>query len=128
MFMVYEEIPFRIASSIGNINGSETITQEVCLKDFWSEKINGKQLEFNASITAYTEVVKSTVFSQITNPAFESGSSRDNVTPMIIYCCRDKDTLWHVSKRFKTSKDSIIEINGLEKEELHEGQKLLIMR
>ena len=125
---VKEEIPYRMVSPIGNLTGDEIIKHDVFLKDFWSEKINGKQLEFNASISASTEAIKKTSFVQLTDPAFETGSSSDRISPMIIYCCKQNDSLWHIAKKFKTSKESIMEINNLDKEDLHESQKLLIMR
>ncbi len=123
-----EEIPFRIVSSISNLTGDEHIQQEVTLKDFWSEKINGKQLEFNASLTAQTEATKQSTFVQITNPSFQVGASVDSTSPMVIYCCRKGDTLWQIAKKYKTAKETILETNNLEKEDLSEGQKLLIIR
>lgn len=123
-----EDIPFRIISSIGNLTGDEEIHQEVTIRDFWSEKINGKQLEFNASLTAQTDATKTSSFVQLINPAFQIGSSSESTSPMVIYCCRKKDTLWQIAKKYKTAKETIMDINNLEKEELVEGQKLLIVK
>ena len=125
---VCEEVPYRISSSIANMTGEEVIKQNVYLKDFWSEKINGKQLEFNASIASQTSAIRETSFVQLTEPAFEVSSSKESISPLIIYCCRQNDSLWHIAKKFKTSSESIKEINDLEKDDLIEGQKLLIMR
>lgn len=123
-----EQLPFRIVSSISNISGDEILQHEAFLKDFWSEKINGKQLEFNATVMIQITAIQPATFVLITNPAFEVSSIQQNTSPMVIYCCNDQDSLWQIAKRFKTGKDSIIEINKLEDEQLCEGQKLLIMR
>ena len=125
---IKEEIPYRHSSSIGDLSSGDSFNQEVILKDFWSEKINGKQLEFNANITSQTDLFKKTTFKLLTNPSFEISKEKEYISPLIIYCCKQRDNLWNIAKNFKTSKESIISINNLEKEDLMEGQKLLIMR
>ena len=47
---------------------------------------------------------------------------------MVIYVCKNGDTLWHIAKRFKTSADVILQTNQLEDETLCGGQKLLIVK
>lgn len=123
-----EQLPFRMVSSMPNLSGDEILQQDAFLKDFWSEKINGKQLEFNATVMIQIIAVKPATFVLITNPAFEISSTQQNTSPMVIYCCNEQDSLWQIAKRFKTGKDSIIKINKLENEQLCQGQKLLIMR
>lgn len=125
---VTEEIPFRITSPIYDSIGNEAICQQIALKDFWSEKINGKQLEFNATIVTVTETIKPIAFTQLANPAFQIGSSSESSSPIVIYCCKKNDSLWHIAKNFRTSKETILSINNIEEETLCEGQKLLIMR
>ena len=125
---ITEEIPFRTASSICDSQVNGTICQQIYLKDFWSEKINGRQLEFNSTIVTVTEIIKPVSFTQLTNPAFQVGSSKETSSPIVIYCCKKNDSLWHIAKKFRTSTEAILSINNLEKEDLCEGQKLLIMR
>ena len=125
---ITEEIPFRIASPICDFSCKDTISQQIYLKDFWSEKINGKQLEFNATIVTITETIKPVTFIQLANPAFQIGSASETSSPIVIYCCKKNDSLWQIAKNFRTSKETILSINNMEKEDLNEGQKLLIMR
>ncbi len=47
---------------------------------------------------------------------------------LIIYFVRAGDTLWDIAKYYKTDGEKIMELNQLEKELLHAGQKLLIPR
>ena len=47
---------------------------------------------------------------------------------MVIYVCKENDTLWHIAKKFKTSMDSIKQTNGIEEDVLNAGQKLLIVK
>ena len=121
-------IPFKLVTNIAELKSSEKLSHKLYLKDFWAEKINGKQLEFNANIFCQTEVIKSSTFKLLINPAYESGLNKSENCPMVIYSCKEGDTLWQIAKKFKTCTDNIKEINQLEVDQLHEGEKLLIIR
>ena len=41
---------------------------------------------------------------------------------------KNGDTLWELAKRYSTTVDGIMKANELEKEELKEGEKLLIFK
>lgn len=56
VFAVREEIPYRIVTAMPQLTGGEIITQKVYIKDLWAEKINGKQIEFNATIMVCAEI------------------------------------------------------------------------
>ena len=44
------------------------------------------------------------------------------------YIVKNGDTLWELAKRYSTTVDGIMKANELEKEELKEGEKLLIFK
>ena len=69
-----------------------------------------------------------TPFRVLTNPAFEESSACNEPMPMVIYVCKQSDTLWHIAKKFKTSMDSIRQTNCMETDTLSTGQKLLIVK
>lgn len=128
VFAVREEIPYRVVTAMPQLTGGEIITQKVYIKDLWAEKINGKQIEFNATIMVCAEIMRPTPFKVLTNPAFEEPGSGCQVPPMVVYICRKTDTLWQIAKRFKTTTASVREVNELETDDLSEGQKLLIIK
>ena len=47
---------------------------------------------------------------------------------MIIYIVKQEDNLWEIAKKYKTTMQSIMEINGLENEKINIGDKLYIPR
>lgn len=47
---------------------------------------------------------------------------------MIIYIVKQGDTLWNIAKRYKTTINNIMELNGLENDNLNVGEKLYIQR
>lgn len=74
IFTVREEIPFRVVTAMPQISGNEIICHKIYIKDLWAEKINSKQLEFNATVLVCGEVMRPTPFRVLTNPAFEESS------------------------------------------------------
>lgn len=47
---------------------------------------------------------------------------------MIIYLVKTGDTLWNIAKKYKTTVESIMKINGLESDNINVGDKLYIQR
>lgn len=128
IFTVSEELPFRVVTAMPHLTGKEIICHKIYIKDLWAEKINNKQLEFNATVLVCGEVMRPTPFRILTNPAFEECSSQREPLPMVVYICNESDTLWHIAKKFKTSVDSIRQTNCMEDDILNTGQKLLIVK
>ena len=128
IFTVREEIPFRVVTAMPQISGNEIICHKIYIKDLWAEKINSKQLEFNATVLVCGEVMRPTPFRVLTNPAFEESSVCREPLPMVIYVCKKTDTLWYIAKKFKTSMESIKQTNNMEADDLCVGQKLLIVK
>lgn len=128
IFTVTKELPFRTVNAMPQLTGAERVLQKIYIKDLWSEKINGKQLEFNASLMVCAEIMKEAPFKILINPAFEEWSSKREMPPMAIYICKPADTLWKIAKKFKTTIESIKNINNLDADQVFEGQKLLIIK
>lgn len=128
VFAVNESLPYRVAVTMPQLTGNEIINHKVYIKDIWAEKINNKQLEFNAAVMVFAEVMRPAPFKTLTEPAFEESSLGNRIPPMVIYVCKKNDNLWQIAKRFKTTCDLIKSINELETEELSENQKLLILK
>ena len=128
VFAVCEALPFRVVTAMPQLCGQEIVCHKICIKELWAEKINAKQLEFNATVLVCGEVMRPTPFRMLRDPAFAEGSGCADSVPMVIYVCKNGDTLWHIAKRFKTSADVILQTNQLEDETLCGGQKLLIVK
>lgn len=128
IFPVTQTLPFRVVTTMPQLTGSEVISHRIYIKDLWAEKINGKQLEFNATIMVCAEIMRPAEFKVLTNPAFEESGSKCSTPPMVVYICKTGDDLWNIAKKFKTTTDSIRNLNQLEDDALLPGQKLLIMK
>lgn len=117
-----------MVTSLPQLEGSESIREQIFIKELWAEKINGKQLECSANVLVMTEVTRESVIRLLTNPAFAEGSGARQPAPMVIYIVREGDQLWEIAKKYKSTVDAIIEINQLAEENPRPGQKLLILK
>jgi len=128
LFSLRQEVPFRVISTALQAAGDEIISDKIHVKDIWAEKINGKQIEFNASVAVNAEIMKEVPFKILVNPAFEEAQRRQRRAPMTVYVAGKGESLWSIAKKFKTSAQTISQLNQLEDGELTEGRKLLILR
>ena len=128
MFSIKQEVPFRVVTAVPQMTGGEIISARTHVRDIWAEKINGKQMEFNASVMAEAEIMREVTFKVLTNPAFEESTSKESMAPMVVYVAGENDNLWKIAKKFKTSVESVAKLNQLEDGEISEGRKLLIIR
>ena len=128
LFSLKQEIPFRASAAMPQIEGGEIVKDCVCLKDFWAEKINGKQIEFNATISVNAEIMREVLFNVPMNPAFEQNMADEGQCRMVVYAVRDGDSLWSIAKHFKTTMNCLTQINGIEENELKPGSKLLVLK
>ena len=128
IFSIRQGVPFRVVTTVPQMTGGEIISAKTQVRDIWAEKINGKQLEFNATVMVGAEIMREVAFKVLTNPAFEESTSKETMAPMVVYVAGKDDTLWSIAKKFKTSADSVSKLNELEDEGIVQGQKLLIIR
>lgn len=128
IFALNETLPYRVAVTMPQLTGNEIFNQKVYIKDIWAEKINGKQLEFNAAVLVFVDVMRPSPFKVLTEPAFEENCRKNRIPPMVIYICKKNDSLWKIAKHFKTTCSLIKKINELETDDISENQKLLILK
>ena len=128
LFSIRQDVPFRVVTAVPQMTGGEIISARTHVRDIWAEKINGKQMEFNASVMAEAEIMREVTFKVLTNPAFEESTSKESMAPMVVYVAGENDNLWKIAKKFKTSVESVAKLNQLEDGEISEGRKLLIIR
>ena len=129
LFTIRHQIPFRCVTAAPQLEGSETIRHKVYLKDLWAERNGSQQAEFNASVLVCAEAMEPVSLKVLKNPAFEEvQGTAPAPKPMVVYIVRDGDSLWSVARRFKTTTDTIAQINQTEDGPLIPGRKLLILR
>lgn len=128
IFSVRQEVPFHIVIAAARAEGGEMVNAKIHIKDIWAEKINGKQIEFNGTAVVNAEIMEETPFKVLVNPAFEQQLKKTRPVPMVVYVTGENDDLWSIAKKFKTSVETISQVNQLGEENPAPGRKLLILK
>ena len=128
IFSLRRQVPFRISAAMPQLKGDEIINEKIHVKDIWCERINGKQIEFNACTVLNAEVMEEKPFKVLVNPAFEESKIKKRQVPMVVYVTGKDESLWAIAKKFKTTTDTIMQLNHLDDQPLQEGKKLLILK
>lgn len=123
-----DSLPFRAVLNLPQISGHEKVSCQVCVKDFWAERLTGKQMEVNATLFITGEAVEKMPVKVLKNPAFEQGSTMGEGKGMVVYVVKEGDDLWNIGKVFKATRESMRQINQLGEEDLVVGRKLLIIK
>lgn len=128
-FAIKQEIPFRGAMEVPAAQETMKAESQVEIKDLWFDKINGKQVEVNASLQIESAVIEEKSLKLIKNPCFVESSQTKRPSSMVIYITRKGDSLWKIAKRYKVSMDAIKEVNQMEEgAALREGMRLLVVK
>lgn len=128
-FAIRQEIPFRGAMEVPAAQETMKAESQVEIKDLWFDKINGKQVEVNASLQIESAVIEEKALKLIKNPCFVESGQAKRPSSMVIYITRKGDSLWKIAKRYKVSMDAIKEVNQMEEgADPREGMRLLIVK
>ena len=120
------ELPFNLNAEARGIDKKSNITTNVNVssQDFIIGQ-NGNidcriNLEFDISVS------KSTTINIIDDLNIEECTNEKNYS-MVIYFVKQGDTLWEIAKKFKSTVEDIVEVNGIEDaNKIKIGQQLFI--
>ena len=129
-FKMQHSLPFRGSMDISGAKAGMIAESDIYVKELWFDKINNKQIEVNAGILALGTVSGHETCSLIKNPVFiQNENDGKRKASMIIYISRPQDDLWTIAKKFRTTRERISRINGLDPDKaISEGSKLLIIK
>lgn len=128
-FSMKQDIPFRGAMEIPSAQLDMKAESKVEIRDLWFDKINGKQIEVNASLQVEAAVIKVSSLKLIKNPCFVESNQITRPCSMVIYITKKDDSLWKIAKKYKISMNTIREVNQIEESTpINEGMRLLIVK
>lgn len=128
-FAVKKDVPFRGFIEIPDAQEGMRVDCQIGMKDLWADKVNGKQAEINGSFSMEVSVIKETTLRLIKNPCFMENSQSKRPAAMVICVTEKNDNIWKIAKRYKTSIDTIKNINEIsDTGALEEGTRLLIVK
>ena len=121
-----QKIPFNIeAENINNNDGFNNIEISVLNSDFI---VQDNMVDSNIELEVNTKSYRNSninIIDQIEN----TGEKEQEDYSVIMYIVKKGDTLWEIAKRFNTTVDEIVRVNGIENPDVLEvGQKIFIPR
>ncbi|MCH5281817.1 MAG: DUF3794 domain-containing protein [Lachnospiraceae bacterium] len=128
---VEKDVPFTYTLDVGNVEGKD-ISWDISLLAEQTELtvLDGSQMECNGSIG-----ITVLVFEQKKEPIITgaevtelNGEKMKNLPGIVIYVVKDGDSLWQIGKEYYMSVDAIKAMNGLTKDEIQPGDRLLLMK
>ena len=119
------ELPFNFEVSSEGIDENCTVDTDIDVRrdDFIVNSGNidsNIELEFNISISKNEKL-------NIINEISLNETRENNIYSMVIYFVRSGDTIWKIAKKFRSTTDDIVRVNGIEDpNKIYPGQQLYI--
>lgn len=125
-----EQLPFTQEIEVPGI-GADCVWQvQLSLEQLSAEMAGGNELEVRAVVSVQALVLEQIHAEYITEIA-EAPLDWEQIRklPAFVICTmQSSDSLWSMAKAYRTTPERICELNHLAEEEIHPGQRLLLMK
>jgi hypothetical protein len=113
---------------IGSKEGMETDCK-VAIKSLKHERINNRQVSVSAKVAVFGFAFEKAKVELIKDVTICERPKSESPSPAIIICIAKKDdTVWKISKRYRTKEGRIRSLNDLaEHEKIEQGKKILVL-
>ena len=126
VYTISEEIPFEHDVTIEDLDENSIVFNTVCI-DKIDTYLNRDQIDVTIKVSRYTEAVNKKDESFIVKGEDLGDYDLSKAPSIIVYICKEGDTLWNVAKKYNTTETEIAEINDLKLDETLQVGKCLIL-
>ena len=123
-------VPFQYMIEMEGVNEQSNFEVTSAMEQLNVTMLDSSELELKATVSlcaiAFEGKETSTIKELDISPL--NPEKMQALPSMVGYIVKDGDNLWSIAKRYYTTKESIIKCNHLENEEIHTGDKLIIMK
>lgn len=123
-------IPYTYLMDIPAVPEQDLCVVQADIDQLQAAMLDGENVEIKAMLS-----FAATVFRKLPIRLIDSleeapllPEKRKSLPGMAIYVVKDGDSLWSIGKKYYVPVESLRKINGLEKDELVKGQKILVMK
>lgn len=132
-FLIYRDEEGCVKSAVAesDISWEKMIGSDAYIEaDMWIEdisaEISDKKPQILANIGLFMKALKSHRVEILTDCSPENESEMMKFPSLVVYFAKDGDTVWNVAKKYRTKCEKIMSANGLEKEAIEQGRRILI--
>lgn len=126
IYQINEEIPFENDVLIANLDEDCKVFNNVCIEKLDID-LNRDEIDLNMKIKRYTEAINNKVEKFIVKAEDLGDYDLSDAPSLIVYLCKENDTLWDVAKKYNTTEEEIAELNDLKIDEPLTKGKCLIL-
>lgn len=125
-----EVVPFHCVAEAEGITGDSVYQLNLSLDQLTAVMMGGDSVEVKAMITADILVLQPVCEQVITGVRAEPPDMKKiHEMPGIVgYIVQPGDSLWKIAKKFRTTVEKIMELNGLAETEIRVGDKLILVK
>lgn len=130
MSSVEVEIPFDYVADTVPLSPEDSVRIVPCLDQLQATLLNSEEMEFKAQVNLNISIFAKGETDVITGMRVEPiDESKKAAAPGIVgYVVQKGDTIWSIAKTYYATTNSIMKLNNLENETIHEGERLLIVK
>lgn len=126
VYRISEEIPFDHDIAVDNLTDTCNIFNTVCI-DKIDFDLNRDEIDLSVKVKRFMEAVDKKTESFIVKGEDLGVYDLSKAPSIIVYICKDGDTLWNIAKKYNTTEAEIAELNDLKPEEPLKTGKCLIL-
>ncbi|MEG1311364.1 MAG: DUF3794 domain-containing protein [Romboutsia sp.] len=126
VYKISEEIPFEHDITIENLTDTCKVFSTVCIEKVEVD-LNRDQVDLNVKIKRFTEAVDKKSESFIIKGDDLGVYDLSKAPSIIVYICKEGDSLWNVAKKYNTTEAEIAELNEIKVDEQLKPGKCLIL-
>lgn len=123
-------IPFEHNAEAIGLNETSHYFVRPSLEQISANMVSGDEIEIKAVIAAdilVIQPVEEKIISDISEEELDMEMIK-GMPGIVVHNVNDDETLWTIAKKFYTTVDNIKEINGLQNESIHKGDKLVLVK
>lgn len=124
------QVPYQYTLEVSDIREGDIARVSVRTEQLQVTMADGEELEIKVLLCAEAMILRNTP-TELMDSVKLSGMSSQTLAAlpgMVIYIVRPGDHLWDIGKKYYIPVERLRSLNGLEQDELQEGQKLLIAK
>ncbi|PKM52601.1 MAG: hypothetical protein CVV02_00250 [Firmicutes bacterium HGW-Firmicutes-7] len=123
-------VPFEHQIDIKGLSATSTVNITPSVSYIGCTMVGGKEIEIKCTIQMNTIVFEQNSVDIITGIDEKPIDMKafQNIPGIVGYIVKDKDSLWDIAKRYRTTIPSIVKANSLEDELIRKGDKLIIVK
>lgn len=126
VYKLSEEIPFEHSVAVDGITDTSKVFSTVCIEKV-DVDLNRDSIDLNTKISRFTEVIDKKSESFIIKGDDLGEYDLSKAPSIIVYICKEGDSLWNVAKKYNTTEEEIAELNDIKPDESLKPGKCLIL-